>query len=207
MLTTDQAIACDPTTPPEILLDLIRRTHSKTIRRLIAGNPNTPIHILTRLTSEFPQAVIENPVFALIELANPDSISEMNMYEILKSQYVPESIIHHASNLSSVGVIRLLLERTDLSEAAFSKIASRMDDSRFAISFFEHCFRFTHADRQLTTVIINLIEHTQSEVREVLVNHHKTPRALLEKLINDSECQISQMAQKRLAANQFVPTI
>ncbi|BAU13096.1 leucine rich repeat variant [Leptolyngbya sp. NIES-3755] len=60
------------TTPPEVLAKLAIDTHAK-IRRAVALNPSTPIKSLLRLGKEFPNEIIENPIFFLLLLEDPES--------------------------------------------------------------------------------------------------------------------------------------
>ncbi|MGD1918207.1 MAG: hypothetical protein ACFCAD_04580 [Pleurocapsa sp.] len=59
-------------TPPEILTELTT-SKDKEIRRLVASNPNTPIEILEKLGEEFPDAIVDYPVFDLLLLENPEN--------------------------------------------------------------------------------------------------------------------------------------
>jgi len=59
-------------TSPEILAKLAI-SKDKEIRRCIAGNPNTPVKTLEKLGAEFPGAIVNNPLFDLLLLENPES--------------------------------------------------------------------------------------------------------------------------------------
>ncbi|MEO0841161.1 MAG: hypothetical protein AAF063_19925, partial [Cyanobacteria bacterium J06643_5] len=47
------------------------------IRKHIAANPNTPTEILLELGAEFPQQLLDNPVFYLLLLENPNFVSDI----------------------------------------------------------------------------------------------------------------------------------
>ena len=64
--------AQDENTPPEILAELAK-SKDKEILRLVAGNPNTPAEILEKLSVEFADTVVANPIFDLLLLENPES--------------------------------------------------------------------------------------------------------------------------------------
>lgn len=59
-------------TAPERLAELAR-SEDKKIRQYVAVNPNTPVEILEKLSQEFPDEIIENPLFNLLLLENPSS--------------------------------------------------------------------------------------------------------------------------------------
>ena len=64
--------AQDENTSPEILAKLAK-SKEKEILRCVAGNPNTPVATLKTLGVEFPDAIVENPIFDLLLLENPES--------------------------------------------------------------------------------------------------------------------------------------
>lgn len=64
--------AQDENTPSEILVELAK-SKDKEILRAIAGNPNTPVEVLETLGAEFPDTIVNNPIFDLLLLENPES--------------------------------------------------------------------------------------------------------------------------------------
>lgn len=65
-------VASNPLTPPYVLADL-RHNRDLEIRRLVASNPNTPIGALMQLGKQFPDIIIENPVFKTLKIEEPNS--------------------------------------------------------------------------------------------------------------------------------------
>lgn len=65
-------IASNPSSPPSLLTELSNHSDLE-IRSLVASNPNTPQDILMRLGEEFPDEIIENPVFNLLTIEEPNS--------------------------------------------------------------------------------------------------------------------------------------
>src|ERR687885_2541233 len=73
-LTTDsnelaRQVALNPSTPPE-LLQKLAKSGNATTRLHVAANPNTPTKVLLNLGSEFPEALLDNPIFPLLLLEN-----------------------------------------------------------------------------------------------------------------------------------------
>ena len=64
--------AQDENTSPETLAELAK-SKDKEILRLVAGNPNTLVETLEKLGEEFPDAIVNNPIFDLLLLENPES--------------------------------------------------------------------------------------------------------------------------------------
>jgi uncharacterized membrane-anchored protein YhcB (DUF1043 family) len=65
-------LACAEDTSVEVLQQLSKDS-DREIRSLVASNPNTPTEILLKLGKQFPEAVIDNPIFGLLLLENPGS--------------------------------------------------------------------------------------------------------------------------------------
>ena len=86
-----RVVAKNITTPPDILKTL-GESDDKATRKSIAGNPNSPTDTLTRLATQFPEEVIQNPVFDLLLLENPNLLSEIplaSLRSMLKRQSIP----------------------------------------------------------------------------------------------------------------------
>jgi hypothetical protein len=56
------------------VLQQLSKDSDRDIRLLVASNPNTSIQVLLKLGEEFPEAIIENPIFYLLLLEDPDSL-------------------------------------------------------------------------------------------------------------------------------------
>ncbi|KJH72068.1 hypothetical protein [Aliterella atlantica] len=65
-------IASNSSSSPALLTELSNNSDFE-IRSLVASNPNTPVDILMKLGEEFPDQILENPVFNLLLLEEPDS--------------------------------------------------------------------------------------------------------------------------------------
>lgn len=65
-------IASNSSSSPALLTELSNNSDFE-IRSLVAINPNTSVDILMKLGEEFPDEILENPVFNLLLLEEPDS--------------------------------------------------------------------------------------------------------------------------------------
>lgn len=71
-------VAQNPNTDSEILQDLANSNY-ETIREAVTTNPNTLTELLLyRLGNEFPGQLLENPVFNLLMLENPNFLDELH---------------------------------------------------------------------------------------------------------------------------------
>jgi hypothetical protein len=97
-------IAQNVHTPPQILEALSHRPE-KGIRRSLTRNPNTPQDLLYKLARGFPKELLENPVWSLWHMENPNFIKEIpedTLKGILKNPEVPQMFMDQmASSWSS----------------------------------------------------------------------------------------------------------
>ncbi len=82
--------------PPE--LELLRELAScgdKTICKAVVSNPNTPTDVLLALGAKFPGQLLENPLFSLLLLENPNFLAQMpweTQYSLYSYHPTPEKI-------------------------------------------------------------------------------------------------------------------
>jgi hypothetical protein len=94
-LATQLSTASNPETAPEILRELSQHELIE-VRQAVAMNPNTPIEILWELLPLFPDKIIENPIFSLLILENPNwiqTIPESYLAAVLQQSDPPEMIV------------------------------------------------------------------------------------------------------------------
>lgn len=99
-------VAKNPTTLPE-LLQALATSSDATTRFHVAANPNTPTDVLLNLGSEFPEALLDNPIFSLLSLENPNLVHEIpltTLRSLLQCETVPVSFLEQAANNSDMEV-------------------------------------------------------------------------------------------------------
>jgi hypothetical protein len=69
-------VASNPNSDTELLKELSSSNYFF-IRKAVVSNPNTPSEILFKLGKEFPGELINNPVFSLLMLENPDLMAKI----------------------------------------------------------------------------------------------------------------------------------
>jgi hypothetical protein len=216
--------ASNPGTNPEVLARLGTTHKRRSIRRYVARNPNTPVSILWQLAREFPQEVVENPIFMLMQLENPALISELNestLVAILKHKDVPSEFIKGAINHPSYLVITTLLKCRKLSEADLEKLIDRIYGRDMAKLLVEHpnCteqLQYTIAkgnQQYLQMALANqclamsilpnsllecLIDHAGLEVQEKLALDLKMTNVLLDRLFGADRYPLHYHLAKRL---------
>ncbi len=93
-----RVLAANICTTPDILLSLSTSKDYET-RKAVASNPNTPTEILFKLGIEFPHELLENPVFSLLLLENPNLLQELpedTQASLLKLEVIPDTFLRWA---------------------------------------------------------------------------------------------------------------
>ena len=87
--------------------DILRRLGSsadKTTRKYVTANPNSPKEVLLDLASQYPMQLLENPVFDLLFLENPNLLEDMpltTLRSILKRENCPIGLLRYAANIEN----------------------------------------------------------------------------------------------------------
>jgi hypothetical protein len=118
-------VAKNANTAPDFLLDL-GSSSDNTIRENVAGNPNTPTEMLLELGAEFPQQLLENPVFSLLLLENPNFVADIpfiTLQRLLKLQEVSPQFLELATNHDDVEVLLTIAMNPKTPKTALQKLA------------------------------------------------------------------------------------
>jgi hypothetical protein len=90
------------------LLRILSSRSDNIIRKNVAGNPNTPTEILLELGAEFPEQLLDNSVFSLLLLENPNFVADIplvTLLSLLKLDGVPPSFLELATSHDDVEVL------------------------------------------------------------------------------------------------------
>ena len=91
-------VAANPNAPADLLQEL-SHSDDKTVRKACTSNANTPMEALLKLGAQFPEQLLENPVFDLLLLAHPGLFEELptsTLNSLLKRDQVPVELIRWA---------------------------------------------------------------------------------------------------------------
>jgi len=122
-------IVAAETTNPEILRELALFDDEKT-REAVVSNANTPPEVLVQLGEEFPSQLLDNPVFPLLLLENPNFIKELPLFtlrSILKEKNVPDYILEQAADKADVGVQLALANNVKTSKSILNRLSQSRD--------------------------------------------------------------------------------
>ncbi|WP_309730467.1 hypothetical protein [Chamaesiphon sp. OTE_75_metabat_556] len=97
-MTSMVQAASDPTTSPQLLRQIATQTDWQ-LRQLVASNPNTPTDTLWQLGIDFPEAILNNPVFELLQLEQLDLVATIphpTLTSLLQCDRVPTRFMEYA---------------------------------------------------------------------------------------------------------------
>jgi len=119
-----QLVAAEPSTDPDLLRELALSTDQKT-RQEVAGNPNTPSDVILELGAEFPSQILDNPMFPLLLLENPNLLAEIplpTLRSILKQDNVPIYILEQAADQADLEVQLALVKNVQTPKSILNRL-------------------------------------------------------------------------------------
>ncbi|MBD2579267.1 HEAT repeat domain-containing protein [Oscillatoria sp. FACHB-1406] len=186
---------------PSGLLEKLSQSKDRLTREAVTGNPNTATEVLFELGKEFPEQLLENPVFPLLSLEHPNFLEIMpsqTRYRLLNSTRGKEALLelfcnHPSSSVRRVGcdcLRRIYYEHEWLERF----VESPYEDIRTAIAA-------NH--RTPIPVLEKLSKDSNSFVRAEVASNPTTPVSILAELIYDSNSGIREriVKDKRLPAS------
>lgn len=90
--------ASNPSTTPQLLRQFANHSNWQ-LRRIVANNPNTPTDLLWQLGIDFPEAVLTNPIFSLLQLEHLHLAAEIpacTLTSLLQCHQVPIAFMEYA---------------------------------------------------------------------------------------------------------------
>jgi hypothetical protein len=97
--------------PPDLLEEL-SHTSDKPLLKALVSNPNTPTEVLLKLGSLFPEQLLDNPVFDILLIENPNLLSEFpksSLNSLLKREVAPVSFLRWAATNGDENTLQSLL--------------------------------------------------------------------------------------------------
>jgi hypothetical protein len=109
MKTQKEIIAAqDPTTPPEVLKAMSKKSY---LAKHVATNPNTPTETILELADQYPEEVLNNSMFPIILFTDPLIAQRLELPTIeVLSRYpqCPKSIVKRFNNMTGKEFSKLL---------------------------------------------------------------------------------------------------
>ena len=177
---SDAQMAIDPNTNPE-LLRKIATAADGAFRQALASNPNTPTDILWQLGVDFPEAILNNPIFKLLQLEQLHLVAEIphsTLTSLLQCERVPRNFMEYAISQQDYSLWLAVAYNPHTPSALLENLAqkSRHQDRELIRAVAAHPHTPTH-------LLADIIDIGGSIAQIVAENVH-TPVAVLAKILD-----------------------
>lgn len=177
-ISTSQ-LASDPQTNPE-KLRTIAADPDLELRRLVASNPNTPTDLLWQLGIDFPEAILSNPVFELLQLEQLRLVAQIphaTLTSLLQCERVPKSFMEYAIDSQDYSLWLAVAYNPHTPSNLLENLArkSRSQDRELIRAVAAH----PHTPAHLLAEIINI----SASVAQIVAENAATPIPILEKIL------------------------
>jgi hypothetical protein len=172
--------ASNPQTNPQTLRQLANDSDWQ-IRRSIANNPNTPTDLLWQLGIDFPEAVIANPIFPLLQLENLRLAAEIppcTLTSLLQCPQVPIAFMEYAVGQQDYSLWLAVAYNHNTPSHLLANLArkSRGQDREL--------IRAVAAHPNTAPQLLNEIIDIGFSVAQIVAENPCTPLAVLENLLH-----------------------
>jgi hypothetical protein len=176
----DAQMAVNPNTDPQ-LLRKISAAKDWELRQLVASNPNTPMDILWQLGIDFPEAILSNPIFELLQIERLHLVAEIpheTLTSLLQCERVPRNFMEYALSQQDYSLWLAVAYNPHTPSILLEKLAqkSRHQDRELIRAVAAH----PHTPPQLLAEIIDI----GSNIAQIVAENAHTPVAVLEKILN-----------------------
>jgi hypothetical protein len=192
---SERQIAVNPDTSPDILSQLATERDWET-RRLVASNPNTPTNVLWQLGIDFPEAVLANPIFALLQLEHLDLAAKIphdTLTSLLQCDRVSISFMDYALGQQDYSLWLAVAYNPHTPSNLLENLArkSRHQDRELIRAVAAHPHTPPH-------LLAEISEIGQSLAQIIVENPH-TPVAVLKQILHKYGYVSSQIFQTLIA--------
>jgi hypothetical protein len=173
-------IATNPSTSPQILRKIATEPDWE-LRRLVAGNPNTPTDTLWQLGVDFPEAILSNPIFKLLQLEQLNLVADIphsTLTSLLQCESVPSNFLEYAVERQDYSLWLAVAYNPHTPGKLLENLArkSRAQDRELIRAVAAH----PHAPAHLLAEIVDI----GSNVAQIVAENAQTPVVVLEKILH-----------------------
>lgn len=173
-------IATNPSSNPQSLRQIATGKDWE-LRRLVASNPNTPTDVLWQLGIDFPEAILNNPIFELLQLGQLQLAAEIphaTLTSLLQCEQVPKNFMEYAVSQQDYSLWLAVAYNPDTSSRLLENLAkkSRHQDRELIRAIAAH----PHTPAHLLAEIIQI----GSGVAQIVAENAQTPISVLEQILD-----------------------
>jgi hypothetical protein len=176
----DAQMAISPNTNPQLLRQIATEPDLE-LRRLVAGNPNTPTDVLWKLGIDFPEVILNNPVFELLQLEQLNLaalIPHDTLTSLLQCKQVPKNFMEYAVSQQDYSLWLAVAYNPHTSGTLLENLTrkSRHQDRELIRAVAAH----PNAPDHLLAEIIDI----GSNVAQIVAENSRTPIGVLERILH-----------------------
>ncbi len=173
-------MAINPNTNPQLLRQIATEPNWG-LRRLVASNPNTPTDILWLLGIDFPEAILNNPIFELLQLEQLQLAAEIphaTLTSLLQCERVPKNFMEYAIGQQDYSLWLAVAYNPHTPSTLLENLAqkSRGQDRELIRAVAAH----PHTPARLLAEIIDI----SGSVAQIVAENPRTPIGVLAKILN-----------------------
>jgi hypothetical protein len=175
----DAQMASNPNTDPQLLRQLAAGTNWD-LRRLVASNPNTPTDLLWELGIDFPEVILTNPIFELLQLEHLDLAAEIphaTLTSLLQCDRVPRAFMDYAVNQQDYSLWLAVAYNLQTPSALLKNLVrkSRRQDRELVRAVASHPNTSTHLLAEISDI--------SSSLAQIVAKNPQTPLVVLQKIL------------------------
>jgi hypothetical protein len=172
-------VASNPNTDPQLLRQLATEQDWE-LRRLIASNPNTPTDLLWQLGIDFPEEILANPIFELLQLEHLQLAAEIphsTLTSLLQCDRVPKAFMDYAVSQQDYSLWLAVAYNPQTPSRLLTTLAhkSRHQDREL--------IRAVAAHPQTPPPLLAEIAQINSSLAQIVAENPHTPIAVLQNIL------------------------
>ncbi|WP_310484601.1 hypothetical protein [Chamaesiphon sp. VAR_48_metabat_403] len=172
-------LASNPNTQPQLLRKLGTAADCQ-LRQLVAGNPNTPLDLLWQLGIDFPEVILANPIFELLQIEQPHLVAQIpaaTLTSLLQCEGVPKRFMEYAVNQQDYSLWLAVAYNPHTPGELLENLArkSRAQDRELIRAVAAHPNTPTHVLAQIVNIGGN--------VAQIVATNLQTPVPILEQIL------------------------
>lgn len=223
-------VAQNENAAPTLLVELAARGDRRT-REKVASNPNTPPDKLFELGTQFPRQLLDNPVFGLLLLENPNLAEEMSV-ETLRSLVtqaeVPVAISQGAVSRRDRYISLALTKNPDTPKSILESLVRQVyprvkEDAKLHINWIAQREEtwgeiarkkvekaFLEADPLPPHAVFSvrllgwMAQSEDRELREIAASNPHLPAAIAEELVEDKVQNVREALAKKTTSQSLL---
>lgn len=183
-----EAIAASETSVER--LEQLAREPDVQVRKIVASNPNTPAEILLKLGEEFPDEVIENPMFSLLLLEDLGSSDAISLIFALSSSVSAQKLTElatHSNRKILIAVARNANTPASVLHQLFSKFRFTQNQDIYQA--------LAYNPSTPPEALSHIVNHSNLRLLAEVARNPSAPASLLENLAASEDENIRRLVQ------------